>query len=88
MSKVNVKLAGASYRDVPAVILRTPKGAEKTFVETSDATADATDVLKGKTFYGPDGKLTTGVHTGEFTETTGDIIVESPDKWTCSTTSA
>lgn len=81
MSKVNVKLAGASYSDVPAVILRTPEGAEKTFVETSDATADATDVLAGKTFYGADGKLVTGVHTGEIYNTNKDVNIYSDAAW-------
>lgn len=81
MSKVNVKIAGASYDDVPAIILRTPTGEPKKFYEISDTTAMATDVLNGKKFYTADGTLTEGAGQQSINGTTGDITIESSEPW-------
>ena len=47
---VNVKIAGASYTGVPAVLIPLQDGGSANFVEVSDTTATAADVAKGKKF--------------------------------------
>ena len=47
----NVTIAGAQYSGVPAVDLPKTGGGTAKFVDTSDATAAATDIAKGKTAY-------------------------------------
>ena len=47
----NVTIAGASYSGVPAVQLPKTGGGTATFVDTSDATASAGDILSGKAAY-------------------------------------
>lgn len=62
--KVDVKLAGNSYSEVPAVLIPLKSGGKARFCEVSDTTAEAGDVLKGKTFYDADGNYTLGTNTG------------------------
>ena len=62
--KVDVKIAGASYSEVPAVLIPLKNGGKARFCEVSDTTAKAADVAKGKTFYDADGNYTAGTNTG------------------------
>ena len=67
--KVDVKIAGASYSEVPAVLIPLKSGGKARFCEVSDTTAKAADVAKGKTFYDADGNYTAGTNTGSSSNT-------------------
>ena len=54
----NVTVAGASYSDVPSVVLPKTGGGSATFMDTSDANATAGDIASGKTAYVNGTKLT------------------------------
>lgn len=56
----NVTLLGASYPDVPQVVLPKTGGGTATFTDTSGTTAGANDVMYGMKFYAADGTETTG----------------------------
>lgn len=54
----NVTIAGAAYSSVPAISLPKAGGGTATFVDTSDATAGAGDILNGKSAYAAGSKVT------------------------------
>lgn len=54
----NVKIAGASYLNVPAIVVPKTYGGTAAFLDTSDATASASDILSGKTAYANGTKIT------------------------------
>lgn len=60
----NVTVAGASYSDVPSVVLPKTGGGSATFTDVSDTTAAAADVASGKYFYTAAGVKTAGTATG------------------------
>ena len=55
---------GASYSDVPAVVLPQTGGGTARFDDASVTTAVAADVAQGKVFLASDGTITTGTGTG------------------------
>lgn len=60
----NITLLGASYSDVPAVILPKTGGGTARFDDASVTTASASDVASGKIFLASDGTITTGTNSG------------------------
>ena len=55
-----IDLLGASYPDVPSVLLPKHGGGTATFTDVSDSGATAEDVVVGVTFYLADGTKSTG----------------------------
>lgn len=60
----NISLMGASYSDVPAIILPQTGGGTARFDDASVTTATASDVAQGKIFLSADGTITTGSSSG------------------------
>ena len=71
----NVTVAGASYSDVPSVLLPKTGGGTASFYDVTDTTAEASDVVEGKYFYTAAGVLTEGTATLGG----GVIVSETPD---------
>ena len=59
-----VKLMGATYSDVPSVMLPDANDTLHQFTDVSDTTAEAADVVAPKTFYNSAGQRTVGTGTG------------------------
>lgn len=61
----NVKIAGATYSAVPAVLLpKADNSGNARFTDTSDATASADKILSGYTAYGANGTKLIGTASG------------------------
>lgn len=60
----NITLLGASYSDVPSVLLPKTGGGIASFTDVTDTTAAASDVASGKYFYTAAGVLTQGTASG------------------------
>lgn len=58
----NITIAGASYPDVPSILVPKTGGGSVSFVDTTDADATASDILTGKTAY-VNGEKITGNHS-------------------------
>lgn len=56
----NITLLGASYSDVPSVLLPKTGGGTASFTDVTDTTAVANDVADGKYFFTASGVLTLG----------------------------
>lgn len=57
----NVTVAGASYSDVPSVVLPKTGGGLASFHDVTDTTATAADVAQGMYFYLASGQRVAGV---------------------------
>ena len=60
----DITILGASYSDVPAVVLPQTGGGIARFDDVTVTTATAEDVAQGKVFVASDGTITTGTATG------------------------
>ena len=90
----NITVQGASYADVPAVVLPKTGGGTASFTDVSDTTAAAADVASGKYFYTAAGVKTEGTASGggggsvdwddviAKTYQYGDVVLDTVTTWT------
>lgn len=81
-----IDLLGASYPDVPSVLLPKHGGGTASFTDVTDTTATASDVAAGKLFFAADGTLTTGaastqLKTGVIRPDAELVQTYTYDKW-------
>lgn len=57
MATANIKIAGATYEDVPSVTLTKSDNQEAEFFLTSDATGTSSDLREGMSMYDQNGKV-------------------------------
>ena len=69
----NISLWGASYSDVPAILLPKTGSGTAQFTDVTDTTAAAEDVASGKYFFTAQGVLTVGTASGGGS---GTVVVE------------
>ena len=79
----NITLLGASYSDVPAVLLPKTGGGTAQFDDTTDANAAASDIATGKTAYVNGAKIT-GTNSGGGSSTNVQVA-QSTSRATSST---
>ena len=73
----NITLQGASYSDVPSVLLPKTGGGTASFTDVTDTTASANDVTAGKYFYTAAGIKTEGTSTGGGGTTAGTVTQDA-----------
>ena len=78
-----VKLMGATYSDVPSVMLPDGNDTLHQFTDVSDTTAEAADVVAPKAFYNSAGQRTVGTGTGgavlSVNGQTGTVVLDASD---------
>lgn len=81
----SIKLWGATYSNVPAVVLPKSPSGTATFTDVTDTTAAASDVATGKYFYTAAGVRTQGTNSGGGGSSMNVQIAQSTSRATSST---
>jgi hypothetical protein len=84
----NVTIMGASYSDVPALLLPKTGGGTARFDDASVTTATASDVAQGKIFLASNGTITTGTASGGGGDSKNTQVVQGTTRTTSSTLTA
>lgn len=81
----NITLMGASYQNVPAVLLPKTGGGQARFTDTTPTTAVESDVASGKVFIKADGSQATGTASGGGGESKNSQTAQSTSRSTSTT---
>lgn len=81
----NITLMGASYQNVPAVLLPKTGGGQARFTDTTPTTAVESDVASGKVFIKADGSQATGTASGGGGESKNTQTAQSTSRSTSTT---
>lgn len=81
----NITLMGASYQNVPAVLLPKTGGGQARFTDTTPTTAVESDVASGKIFIKADGSQATGTASGGGGESKNSQTAQSTSRSTSTT---
>ena len=84
----NVTIMGASYSDVPALLLPKTGGGTARFDDATVTTATASDVAQGKIFLASNGTITTGTASGGGGDSKNTQVVQGTTRTTSSTLTA